>query len=287
MSKVRGLGFTTALALAALAAAVLLASPAEPAPGDLADLAIAKSDSPDPVTVDATLTYTIQVTNLGPKGATGVTVSDQLPSHLDFVSATSTSGTCDRKGRDVTCAVGDLAADPTKANAITVTIQVRPRKAGTIVNTASVDSVETDPVSANDTAQTTTQVTKAAVVASCRGIQAGIVGTPGNDALVGTAGPDVFVALGGADSISGGGGRDLICAGGGNDRVSSGSAADRVFGGAGGDVLIGRGGPDLLAGNRGNDILKGSRGNDRLRGGRGFDRCFGGPGFDVERSCER
>jgi uncharacterized repeat protein (TIGR01451 family) len=286
-SKFRGLGLITSLAAAGLLAAVLLVPTAQPAPGDLADLAVTKSDSPDPVTVGATLTYTIRVSNLGPQGATGIVVRDDLPSQLDFVSATTTSGKCDRKGRNVTCAIGDLAADATQANAVSVTIQVRPRKAGTITNTATVDSIETDPVAANDTAQTTTQVVEAPSAASCRGVPAGIVGTPGNDSLTGTAGPDVFVALGGADTIFGLSGRDLICAGGGNDRIRSGSAADRVFAGAGLDLAVGGGGPDLLAGGRGGDVLKGAAGNDRLRGGRGFDRCVGGPGLDRERGCER
>lgn len=285
-SKIRALGPSTAFALVVLVGALLAASPAQPAPGDIADLAVTKADSPDPVTVGATLTYAIQVTNLGPQGATAVTVTDRLPSHADFVSATSSSGTCDRNGRRVTCEIGNLAADPGKANAVTITILVRPTRAGTIGNTASVDSVETDPIAANDTVEVSTTVI-APRVSSCRGVAATLVGTPGADRLVGTGGADVIAALGGNDVIVGLAGRDLICAGGGHDYVSAGPAADRVFGGAGADRLLGRGGPDLLAGNPGNDVLKGNRGNDRLRGGRGFDRCFGGAGFDLERGCER
>jgi uncharacterized repeat protein (TIGR01451 family) len=284
-SKMRGLGLTTALALAAFAAALLFSSPAQPAPGDIADLAVTKTDSPDPVTVGATLTYTIQVSNAGPQNATSVTVTDRLPSRTDFVSAAATSGNCDRKGKEVTCNIGNLAADLTKANAVTVTIQVRPTKKGTIANTVSVDSVETDPVGANDKAEASTKVVEPQPAASCRGFAATVTGTAGADRLVGTGAPDVIAALGGGDVVVGLSGRDLICAGGGNDRVSGGSAADRVFGGGGADRLLGRGGPDLLAGNPGRDVLKGGRGNDRLRGGRGFDRCYGGAGLDTERGC--
>jgi uncharacterized repeat protein (TIGR01451 family) len=275
------------LVLLAFAAAVLYAPPADTAPGDVADLEIAKSDSPDPVFVGAVLTYTIQVTNLGLQEATGVTITDELPSHATFVSASASSGSCEKKGKRVTCNLGNLAMDPTKANAVTVTIQVRPTKAGTITNTAAVDSVENDPVAANDKATVSTQVTAPTQVPSCRGMAATVPGTPGPDRLVGTPGPDVIVGLRGADAIFGLSGRDLVCAGGGNDRVNAGSAADRVFGGSGGDRLLGRGGPDLLAGNGGDDILAGNAGSDRLRGGRGFDLCSGGAGLDRERGCER
>lgn len=231
----------TVLAVAALTAALLYAPAADTAPGDIADLAVSKADAPDPAFVGSTVTYTIQVTNLGPQEATGVVVTDRLPKHTDFISATASRGNCDRRGSRVTCEVGNLAADPTRANAVTVTIQVRPTKAGTIENTASVDSVETDPVGANDNAVVSTTVIAAQQAASCRGVQATLVGTRGADRLVGTGGPDVIAGLRGGDTIIGLAGRDLVCAGAGNDRVTAGPAADRVFGGGGADRLRGRG----------------------------------------------
>jgi uncharacterized repeat protein (TIGR01451 family) len=285
-SKTRALGPTTLLALAAFAAALLFTSPAQTAPGDIADLAVTKADSPDPVELGATLTYSIQVTNLGPQAATEVVVTDRLPNRSDLISATASSGSCERKGRKVTCRIGNLAADPTKANAVTVTIQVRPNKVDTITNTVSVDSVEIDPVEANDSAEASTSVVEPQS-SSCRGVPSTVTGTPDADRLTGSEGPDVIAGLGSGDLIVGLGGRDLICAGSGNDRVTAGSAADRVFGGLGADRLLGRGGPDLLAGNPGRDILNGGGAADRLRGGGGSDRCAGGGGFDLERSCER
>lgn len=286
-SRMRWQAPAAILALLAFAAAVFYAPAADTAPGDVADLGIAKSDSPDPVFVGAVLTYAIQVTNLGPQEATGVTVTDELPGHTDFVSASASSGSCEQKGKKVTCSLGNVGADPTKANAVTVTIQVRPAKAGTIANTASVDSVENDPVAVNDKATASTLVVEPPQVPSCRGVAATVPGTPGPDRLVGTPGPDVIVGMQGADAIFGLSGRDLVCAGGGNDRVNAGPAADRVFGGSGGDRLRGRGGPDLLAGNGGGDVLAGNAGSDRLRGGAGFDLCSGGAGLDRERGCER
>ena len=277
----------TLVALAGLLGVLLYAPPAETAPGDIADLSVSKDDDLDPVNVGSTLTYTIRVANLGPQGATGVTVTDRLPRQVEYISAAASSGNCERKGRTVTCEVGSLAADPTQANAVTVTIQVRPRKAGTIENSVSVDSVESDPVEANDRAEVTTTVVAAALVSSCRGVQATLTGTPKSDRLVGTSGPDVIAGLEGDDVIFGLGGRDLICTGSGRDRAGAGSAADRVFGGVGTDRLSGGLGGDLVAGNPGSDLLFGNRGRDHLRGGRGSDLCFGGAGFDRIRGCER
>jgi len=276
----------TLLALVALTAALALAPAAETAPGDIADLSISKSASPEPVAAGATLTYTIQVANLGPDEATGVTVSDRLPNQADFLSAAASSSACQRKGRNVNCAIGAIGADPTRANAATVTIQVRPNKAGSISNSASVDSVETDPVALNDRAEASTTVVAAPQVAFCHGVKATVVGSRKGDTLVGTGGPDVFAGLGGNDTIFGLAGRDLICAGGGADQIAAGSAADRAFGGAGADRLRGRAGPDRLVGNAGNDLLAGNAGRDVLRGGSGADRCIGGPGLDRLRGCE-
>ncbi len=251
-----------------------------------ADLRIVKADSPDPVAAGATLTYSVEVDNLGPNAATGVRVTDQLPKEVDLVSATVSGGQCTSKGRKVTC---DLGAIPVVtgayATARTVTIAVIPRKVGTISNTASVKGAEKDPAKANDKATATTRVVGPGP--TCRGIPVTLGGTRGNDVLVGSGGRDVVAGFGGDDTIYAFAGRDLVCAGSGNDHVGGGTAADRVFGAAGADRLLGRGGPDLLLGNAGPDLLRGNRGADRLRGGSGSDRCQGGAGVDSVRGCER
>jgi len=273
------------LAVVGLVVALLGAPAADTAPGDLADLGVSKVDDPDPVLVGSTLTYTVKVTNQGPQGATGIVIVDRLPRQVDFVSASASGGSCEQSGRRVTCQLGSLAADPSKS--LTATIQVRPRKAGTFDNTVSVDSLENDPISLNNTAEASTTVQAPPLVSSCRGVTATITGTRRADILVGTEGPDVIAGLEGDDVVFGLAGRDLICSGGGRDSVGAGTAADRVFGGVGADLLRGRRGPDLLAGNPGADFLAGNHGSDRLRGGQGLDRCRGGAGFDRERGCER
>jgi uncharacterized repeat protein (TIGR01451 family) len=251
-----------------------------------ADLAISTTDSPDPVNAGSTLTYSIRVQNFGPELATDVTVTDQLPKDVDFVSATATSGQCTHKGRKVTCNLGSIGPPTVDySGPPTVTLAVVPRKEGTIKNTASVKGDQKDPVASNNKATATTTVVGPA--ATCRGVIATVTGTAGNDTVFGTSGPDVIAALGGNDTIASLGGRDLVCAGTGSDYVGAGSAADRVFGGAGRDRLLGRGGPDLLLGGAGGDVLAGNRGADRLRGGPGVDRCRGGAGLDSSRGCER
>jgi uncharacterized repeat protein (TIGR01451 family) len=272
----------TVVAVVALAFAEMGAA----APPDSTDLGITKTDSPDPVNVGSILSYTIQVQNFGPDAATGVTVTDQLPKGVDFISATATSGQCARKGKKVSCDLGGLNA-PTidYGSPPTVTISTIPRKVGTTSNTATVKGNQKDPVAANNKATATTSVI--GPPATCLGIPATKTGTAGDDTLTGTDGRDVIATLGGNDTIASLAGRDLVCAGSGNDYIGAGSAADRVFGGAGTDRLLGRGGPDVLKGNAGDDVLKGNRGADRLRGGSGFDRCRGGAGLDSIRGCEQ
>src|SRR6185436_12898559 len=51
-----------------------------------AELAITKTDSPDPVVSGSNVTYTIVVTNNGPGLAQSVVVTDNLPGTVTFVS---------------------------------------------------------------------------------------------------------------------------------------------------------------------------------------------------------
>lgn len=57
-----------------------------------ANLAVTKLDSPDPVPAGRRLSYTVNVSNLGPSVAEGVRLTDTLPDQVDFASAEVTSG---------------------------------------------------------------------------------------------------------------------------------------------------------------------------------------------------
>jgi hypothetical protein len=94
---------------------------------------------------------------------------------------------------------------------------------------------------------------------TCKGLNATIVGTNGNDVRTGSLGQDVIAGLGGNDTLSGIGGNDVIC------------------GGAG---------KDLLKGGKGKDSLLGQKGKDALKGGGGKDLCKGGKGNDTASKCE-
>jgi uncharacterized repeat protein (TIGR01451 family) len=120
-----------------------------------ADLELTKTDSPDPAVVGDTLTYTLNVRNYGPSGASGVTLTDMLPPSVAFDSATASQGTCMEAAGTVTC---DLGYMPDGA-VVTVTIAVTPTVAGTIVNQASVDANQADsrPQNNSDTESTVVQ----------------------------------------------------------------------------------------------------------------------------------
>ena len=283
----RLIGFGAILLAILVAIMVAYSGGATAAPGD-ADLSITKTDSPDPIVKGNNLTYTITVTNNGPLAATSVVVTDNLPdsSDIDYVSATSTAGNCQKSGNTVTCNIGTLANSATA----TVTIVVKAKKNGTLSNTATVGSPE-DNTPANNSATATTTVTNPGqgnknpkkVQVSCA--TPTITGTAGDDVVTGTDHADVIVTLGGNDQVSALGGKDLVCTGAGFDVVFGGFGGDTVIGGANADRLVGNGGGDLLKGKAGRDALRGKAGNDVLNGGRNRDSCKGGAGRDVLKRC--
>ena len=118
-----------------------------------ADLLVMKTDSPDPVTKGQPLTYSVAITNNSPGAAADVQLTDTLPANVQFVSATSTAGSCTQSSSTVACNLGDLS----KGASVTVTIIVTPKKPGTLTNTVQVNSISADPNPANnkDTEQTT------------------------------------------------------------------------------------------------------------------------------------
>ena len=118
------------------------------------DLAVSGSFKPQIALVNSNITYTYAVTNRGPNTARNVTLNDVLPPGLNFVSSTTTRGSCVAGGGQVNCSLGTLAL----ASGATVTITVLPTQAGTITNIATVASTVTDQLQQNNTSILVTQV---------------------------------------------------------------------------------------------------------------------------------
>jgi uncharacterized repeat protein (TIGR01451 family) len=118
-----------------------------------ADLSVTKTASSSHVTVGNQLTYTIHVHNGGPNDAPTTTVIDTLPSHVSFVSASTTQGSCTHT-TTVTCNLGTLKNGATA----TVTIKVKGKSAGTATNTVTVSTPLTDSNAANNKASATVTV---------------------------------------------------------------------------------------------------------------------------------
>ncbi len=104
------------------------------------------------------LSYILNVTNLGSLTATNVQLTDALPTTVSLVSAVASQGSCAGTGV-INCALGDLATNATT----TVQINVIPNVTGSLINTASVSSVEEDGNFSNNSA-TSNLVVNAPVV---------------------------------------------------------------------------------------------------------------------------
>ncbi|MEL6408390.1 MAG: hypothetical protein AAFR81_28750, partial [Chloroflexota bacterium] len=116
-----------------------------------ADLSVSVVSDSTVVPVNTNFTYSITVENLGSDDATFVSVTDNLPSELIFL--TSDDG-CTVVGSTVTCPIGDIIS----GNSVTVAYQARAVSAGLPLNSVSVAGAETDPNLANNSAGVSVEV---------------------------------------------------------------------------------------------------------------------------------
>ena len=130
-----------------------------------ADLSINMTDSPDPVSLGQTLTYTITVKNnevFYPRAA-HVTLQDPLPAGTEFVALQVPAGwvvyekpVVGGTGK-ISCSTYTLAAGQTAQ--FMLAVRVRNGASGsTISNTAQVKSATPDPVGSNNKKTLTTAV---------------------------------------------------------------------------------------------------------------------------------
>ena len=118
-----------------------------------ADLAVTKTDNPDPAPAGGPLVYSLTVTNNGPTTANNVTLTDTLPVGVTFQSATPSQGSCSGTAT-ITCDLGAIFNSGTAS----VEILVVTSGAGTITNSAGVSADETDPVPGNNNVSIDTNV---------------------------------------------------------------------------------------------------------------------------------
>lgn len=119
------------------------------------DLSLTLS-GPTAAPASAQLTYTIGVTNLGPRDATQLTVTNRLPDgNVQFQSATGIGWACALAGQIVTCTRPTLLVGA--APSITIQITTPPTNGG-LVDQASVTATTADLNTANNSATVSTNV---------------------------------------------------------------------------------------------------------------------------------
>ncbi|MCC5654074.1 DUF11 domain-containing protein [Nostoc sp. XA013] len=111
----------------------------------IADLTIVKTANVTVPTIGQSVTFTIAVTNNGPNAATGVVVTDQLPTGFTYVSSTVTAGTYN-SGTGI-WTIGNIANGVTRTMTVTATVNAT----GNYTNVATVTGTENDPVPADNT----------------------------------------------------------------------------------------------------------------------------------------
>jgi uncharacterized delta-60 repeat protein/uncharacterized repeat protein (TIGR01451 family) len=117
-----------------------------------ADLSVIAEDSPDPVIASHNIQYRIAVTNNGPSIARSVSLTNELPSSVTFLSCSVPSTIVNGA---VVCSLGDLASGVGTVVLITVRAPSAP---GSIIDKASVGSTTPDVFPGNNTASIKTTI---------------------------------------------------------------------------------------------------------------------------------
>lgn len=120
-------------------------------PYGAADLAVTKAASSGTIIVGSSVTYTITLVNNGPDSASSITVTDNLPVSLTFVSCASTgNGVCGGSGNNRIVSFNSLASGASATITIVANLDCSVPNGQSIGNTASVTSIVRDPVSGNN-----------------------------------------------------------------------------------------------------------------------------------------
>jgi uncharacterized repeat protein (TIGR01451 family) len=155
-----------------------------------ANLALAKSGSPDPVVGGSNLSYTLTVTNAGPNAAGSLRLIDNLPPSVSFVSASGSGWTCGHSAGVVTCDRNGPNPLGTPIPAVTIAGQVN-ASGGTVTNSATIQPGPTGGVADPDT----TDNTATASVTVLPGADVRIAQKSVSSALPAIAGADVTFVI--------------------------------------------------------------------------------------------
>src|SRR4030095_15902267 len=104
-------------------------------------------------------TYTLSLTNLGPRLATGVKITDLLPPDIEFRDAIPSQGTCTQSNGTVMCDLGGIDVN----GLAQIAISVRPLVGASMTNKAFVTQDQTDIEVPNNSAMAVTTVNTAPV----------------------------------------------------------------------------------------------------------------------------
>ncbi|MCP4550397.1 MAG: DUF11 domain-containing protein [bacterium] len=120
-----------------------------------ADLSLVKDSSAAAVGIGRAITYTLHVTNGGPSTASAVSVVDDLPAGVAFVSASETDWTCGEDGGTVTCDRSSLAPSETSDIEVVVTA---PSSPGSLLNSATVSATTAEAALGDESDDATVEV---------------------------------------------------------------------------------------------------------------------------------
>jgi uncharacterized repeat protein (TIGR01451 family) len=141
-----------------------------------ADLAVSKTDAPDPVTAGSNITYTITAVNNGPDPAVNARIQDQVTGVVTFVSLSQNSGPtagCNFPAvgspGTVNCFIDPFAPGATAVFTLVVNVNPTTPTGQQVLNPVSIDSFETpdpDPTNNAEIETTTVQALQADLAVS-------------------------------------------------------------------------------------------------------------------------
>ncbi|HVN52937.1 MAG TPA: hypothetical protein VMT46_01310 [Anaerolineaceae bacterium] len=172
----------------------------------MTDLALAKSNAPAALNAGENMVYTLTVTNNGPSDQSPVSFTDTLPAEVSYTSFSGAGWSCNMTAGKVHCSLPYLASGANSS--VDLTAQVRPgTPAGTIQNTAELDSNPNDPDASNNTASSSAEVGTEADLSVVKSVTGGPFSS--GDALaytltIANAGPSDALAVSLSDPLPAG-----------------------------------------------------------------------------------